>query len=34
MPDFLQKLIDDARKRVQAGYYNLHENVDHDAIKD
>ena len=30
MPDFLRKLIDDARNRVQAGYYNLHDIVDHE----
>jgi indole-3-glycerol phosphate synthase len=32
MPDFLRKLIDDARNRAQSGYYNLHEIVDHEAV--
>ena len=32
MPDILRKLIDDARNRVQTGYYNLHETVDHEIV--
>ena len=32
MPDFLRKLIDDARKRVEAGYYTLRERVDHEPV--
>lgn len=32
MPDFLGKLIDDAQKRVDAGYYSVLETVEHQPI--
>jgi indole-3-glycerol phosphate synthase len=32
MPDFLAKLIDDARRRVQDGYYDVHEDISHQPI--
>jgi indole-3-glycerol phosphate synthase len=30
MPDFLGKLVDDARRRVNAGYYELQESIEHE----
>jgi len=32
MPDFLARLIDDARRRVREGYYDLIEEVSHNPI--
>jgi indole-3-glycerol phosphate synthase len=32
LPDFLRKLIDDARKRIEAGYYNVSVIAEHDTI--
>jgi indole-3-glycerol phosphate synthase len=32
MPDVLRKLIDDARNRVQAGYYNIQQTVEHEIV--
>ncbi|HUK50309.1 MAG TPA: indole-3-glycerol-phosphate synthase [Terriglobales bacterium] len=32
MPDFLRRLIDDARKRIQSGYYNVREIAEHETI--
>ncbi len=32
MPDFLTKLIEDAKKRVQDGYYDIHEDIPHRQI--
>jgi indole-3-glycerol phosphate synthase len=32
MPDFFRKLIDDARKRVDSGYYTVRENIEHDTV--
>ena len=32
MPDFLRKLIDDARRRVESGYYCRHESVDYETV--
>lgn len=32
MPDFLTKLIEDAKKRVQDGYYDIHEDISHRQI--
>ena len=32
MPDFLSKLIDDAQKRIYAGYYSVLETVEHQPI--
>ena len=32
MPDFLAKLIEDAKKRVQSGYYGIHEGVSHQPV--
>ena len=32
MPDLLRKLIDDARNRIQAGYYNVDDAVDHQPV--
>jgi indole-3-glycerol phosphate synthase len=32
MPNFLAKLIDDAKKRVQSGYYDIHEEIAHQPI--
>ena len=32
MPDFLTKLIEDAKKRVQDGYYDIHEEISHRQV--
>jgi len=32
MPDFLAKLIDDANRRVRAGYYDVEESAEHEPI--
>ncbi|HUK28891.1 MAG TPA: indole-3-glycerol-phosphate synthase [Candidatus Acidoferrales bacterium] len=32
MPDVLRKLIDDARNRVQSGYYNLDQDSGHEIV--
>ena len=32
MPDFLTKLIDDATKRINAGYYDIRESLEHEPI--
>jgi len=32
MPDFLAKLIEDAKKRIQNGYYEIHEEFPHGPI--
>ena len=30
MPDFLEKLVMDAKRRVSAGYYEVQESVEHE----
>jgi len=32
MPDFLAKLIEDAKKRLQGGYYDIHEEISHRQV--
>ena len=32
MPDVLRKLIDDARNRIQSGYYNLDQDAEHEIV--
>jgi indole-3-glycerol phosphate synthase len=32
MPDFLEKLIEDARKRVREGYYDVRDKISHQPI--
>jgi indole-3-glycerol phosphate synthase len=32
LPDFLQKLVQDAERRVQAGYYDLEDKTEHQPI--
>ena len=32
MPNFMAKLIEDAKKRVQAGYYDIHEEISHQPV--